>query len=46
MEITYRIDIKPETDEIIELYISADLKRPVADKRRIKEKLKTFLQTT
>lgn len=37
MNITYRTDIKPKTDEIIELYFSATLKRPITDKQRIKE---------
>jgi predicted N-acetyltransferase YhbS len=35
MEITYKHDIIPDTDAIIELYISSGLNRPVADKDRI-----------
>lgn len=35
MEITYRHDIIPDTDAIIELYVSSGLNRPVADKDRI-----------
>ena len=37
MNIIYRTDIKPKSDEIIQLYISAGLNRPVTDKQRIKE---------
>ncbi|OJU56561.1 MAG: GNAT family N-acetyltransferase [Bacteroidales bacterium 45-6] len=35
MEITYKHDIIPDTDAIIDLYVSSGLNRPVADKDRI-----------
>jgi predicted N-acetyltransferase YhbS len=35
MEITYKTDIVPKVDEIIEVYISSEITRPTADKERI-----------
>ncbi len=35
MKITYRTDLTPDTDQIIEVYNSAGLNRPTADKARI-----------
>lgn len=35
MNITYKNDVRPSTDEIIELYKSSTLNRPVEDKARI-----------
>jgi hypothetical protein len=35
MEIIYRIDITPETDQIIDVYNSSGIKRPTVDKERI-----------
>ena len=36
MEVTYRLDIIPDTDQIIEVYNSSGINRPTADKERIK----------
>ena len=36
MEITYRDDIIPETNQIIEVYNSSEINRPTTDKERIK----------
>lgn len=36
MEITYKDDITPDTDQIIEVYNSSGLNRPTNDKERIK----------
>lgn len=35
MEIIYRTDIRPDTDQIIDVYNSSGIKRPTADKQRI-----------
>lgn len=35
MEITYRLDIIPDTDQIIEVYSSSGINRPIVDKERI-----------
>lgn len=35
MNITYKTDVKPATEQIIDLYISAGLKRPTDDAERI-----------
>ena len=35
MEVTYKFDFVPDTESIIELYISSGLNRPVSDKERI-----------
>jgi N-acetylglutamate synthase-like GNAT family acetyltransferase len=35
MEITYRIDIIPDTDQIIDVYNSSGINRPTVDKERI-----------
>jgi N-acetylglutamate synthase-like GNAT family acetyltransferase len=37
MEINYRIDITPETDQIIDVYNSSGINRPTVDKQRIKK---------
>jgi len=37
MEITYKFDIVPTADQVIELYENAALPRPVNDKQRIKK---------
>lgn len=37
MDITYRTDIKPAADDIISLYKSSGIIRPVNDKERIEE---------
>ena len=37
MQISYRFDIIPTTDQIIELYEEAGLPRPTTDKNRIKK---------
>jgi len=37
MEITYRLDITPETALIIDLYNSSGIKRPTSDDKRIAE---------
>jgi len=36
MSITYRLDITPSTEQIIEVYESAGLNRPTTDKARIR----------
>jgi ribosomal protein S18 acetylase RimI-like enzyme len=35
MKIEYKIDLIPETDQIIDLYISSGINRPTNDKERI-----------
>lgn len=35
MEIIYRKDIKPDTDQIVEVYNSSGINRPTTDKERI-----------
>ncbi|MFM8787666.1 MAG: GNAT family N-acetyltransferase, partial [Bacteroidota bacterium] len=35
MEIIYRTDITPDTDQIIDVYKSSGINRPTADKERI-----------
>lgn len=35
MEIIYRTDITPDTDEIIDVYNSSGINRPITDKERI-----------
>lgn len=35
MEITYKFDVTPSPEEVIDLYLSAGLKRPVQDAGRI-----------
>ena len=35
MEITYKLDIIPDTEKIIDLYKSSGINRPIADKERI-----------
>jgi len=35
MEITYQLDIIPDTDQIIEVYNSSGINRPTVDKERI-----------
>ena len=37
MEITYKFDVKPTVDQIIELYDKAGLPRPTNDKERIRK---------
>ena len=37
MELTYRIDITPDTDQIIDVYNSSGINRPTVDKERIKK---------
>jgi len=37
MEITYRLDIIPDTDQIIDVYNSSGINRPTTDKDRIKK---------
>ena len=37
MEIIYRIDVTPETDQIIDVYNSSGINRPTKDKDRIKK---------
>lgn len=37
MEITYRLDIIPDTDQIIDVYNSSGINRPTTDKERIKK---------
>jgi N-acetylglutamate synthase-like GNAT family acetyltransferase len=37
MEINYRIDITPETDQIIDVYNSSGINRPTVDRQRIKK---------
>jgi N-acetylglutamate synthase-like GNAT family acetyltransferase len=37
MELIYRIDITPETDQIIDVYNSSGINRPTVDKERIKK---------
>lgn len=37
MEITYKFDVKPTVDQIIELYDKAGLPRPINDKERIRK---------
>ncbi len=37
MEFTYRLDIIPTADQIIELYQNSKLPRPIDDKERIKK---------
>jgi predicted N-acetyltransferase YhbS len=37
MEITYKFDVKPTADQIIELYDKAGLPRPTDDKERIRK---------
>ncbi len=37
MDITYKSDVKPSAEEIIDLYKSSGLPRPVDDKERIKK---------
>ena len=37
MELIYRIDITPDTDQIIDVYNSSGINRPTVDKERIKK---------
>ncbi len=37
MEITHRLDVIPDTDQIIDVYNSSGINRPTTDKERIKK---------